>query len=225
MTTVRQRTGTTRLLTAGTLAGPLYVVVGLAEAIMRSGFDLRRHSLSLLSNGDLGLVHVLLLITTGVLTVLGAVGLRQALASDENRIRRPMLIGIYGLGLILAGLLVADPAFGFPPGTPDAQPATVSWHGIGHLVAGGIGFVSLILACFSFARRFKSQGESGWAAYSLITGVLFLVGFAAIASGAQSSVVNIGFGLTVVIAWGWITALCARFRRISRNDRAEGGRP
>ena len=38
---------TDRLLTAGILAGPIYVVVGVAEAFLRPGFDLLRHELSL----------------------------------------------------------------------------------------------------------------------------------------------------------------------------------
>src|SRR4029453_7580076 len=41
------------LLTAGIAAGPVYVAVALVEAFTRSGFDLTRPSLSLLTNGDL----------------------------------------------------------------------------------------------------------------------------------------------------------------------------
>jgi hypothetical protein len=42
------------LLTGGVVAGPLFIMVGLLQAFTREGFDLRRHPLSLLSNGDLG---------------------------------------------------------------------------------------------------------------------------------------------------------------------------
>jgi hypothetical protein len=64
---------------------------------------------------------------------------------------------------------------------------TSSWHGIGHFVAGGVGLLSLIAGCVVFARRFASQGERGWAAYSLATEVVFLAGFVGIASGNQVS--------------------------------------
>lgn len=36
------------LLAAGILAGPVYVITSSVEVIMRPGFDLTRHSLSLL---------------------------------------------------------------------------------------------------------------------------------------------------------------------------------
>jgi hypothetical protein len=38
-------------LISGVIAGPLYVGVGTLEAVLRSGFDIRIHSLSLLANG------------------------------------------------------------------------------------------------------------------------------------------------------------------------------
>jgi Protein of unknown function (DUF998) len=196
------------LLTAGILAGPMYVGVGLIEAFTRAGYDLTRHSLSLLANGDLGWIHMLMLVTTGFLTIAGAVGLGRAL----GRSRAPLLIGNYGAALVAAGLLVADPALGFPPGTPDGPPVVYSWHGIGHFVAGAIGFLCLIAACFVMARRFRAEGSGGWAIYSGVTGVVFLAGFIGIASGNQSPTINLAFGAAVVVAWTWITLVFARAR-------------
>ncbi len=203
---------TERLLTAGIVAGPIYVVAGLAEALSRPGFDLRRHELSLLANGQLGWVHVARMLVTGSLAVAGAVGLRQALASGPGRAWGPALVGIYGLGVAVAGLLTADPMMGFPPGTPDGPALALSWRGIGHLVAGSVGFLCLIGACFVFARRFQSEGQGRWAVYSALTGVVFLAGFVGIASGSPSPAVNMAFGLAVVIAWAWASAVCARVR-------------
>jgi len=42
---------TRSLLGYGILAGPLYIVVALAQALTRDGFDLSRHPWSLLANG------------------------------------------------------------------------------------------------------------------------------------------------------------------------------
>jgi hypothetical protein len=201
------------LLACGVAAGPIFVVVGLVEAFTRQGFDLGRHSLSLLANGDLGWIHVTMMVVTGLLTIAGAIGLRRALTNGGGRTWGPILVGVYGAGLVVAGLLTADPALGFPPGTPAGPPATYSWHGIGHLVAGGIGFLCLIVGCMVFARRFASQGERGWAAYSVATGVIFLAGFVGIASGNQVAWVNLAFGTAAVIAWAWISVVCARTRR------------
>ncbi len=208
---------TRTLLACGVAAGPIFVLVGLVEAFTREGFDLTRHSLSLLANGDLGWIHIIMMVVTGLLTIAGAIGLRQALQHGRGRIWGPILVGVYGASLIAAGFLTADPALGFPPGTPAGPPVTLSWHGIGHFVAGGIGFLCLIAGCMVFARRFASQGERGWAAYSVATGIIFLAGFVGIASGNQVAWLNLAFGVAVLIAWAWISAVCARTRsRLTR---------
>jgi|GEM_PF-1944360 len=67
------------LLACGVVAGPVYLIAGLAQAFTRPGFDITRHDLSLLSNGDLGWIQVANLIITGLLVIASAVGMRQAL--------------------------------------------------------------------------------------------------------------------------------------------------
>ena len=49
--------------------------------------------------------------------------------------------------------------------------------------SGGVGFLALIAGCFVLARRFAAGGERGWAAYSVVTGVVFFLAFAGIGSG------------------------------------------
>lgn len=57
--------GRTRaLLCCGVLAGPIYIAVGLVQALTREGFDLTRHDLSLLANGRLGWVQITNLVVT-----------------------------------------------------------------------------------------------------------------------------------------------------------------
>lgn len=202
------RAATRALLTAGIASGPVYVGIGLAEALLRPGFDLSRHSLSLLANGDLGWVHVAMMVASGLLTIAGSIGLRQAI----GRTSATTLLAVYGAALIAAGVMTADPAFGFPPGTPEGPPAVYTWHGIGHLVAGGIGFLAFIAACLVMARRFRAQGDGGWAIYSAATGVAFLAGFVGIASGNQSPTINLAFGAAVLLAWTWIGLVCLRAR-------------
>src|SRR5262245_41257130 len=48
---------TRALLLCGVVAGPLFTVVGLIQASTRPGFDLRRHALSALENGELGWIQ------------------------------------------------------------------------------------------------------------------------------------------------------------------------
>jgi Protein of unknown function (DUF998) len=200
------------LLLAGAVAGPLYLVVGLIEAFTRPGFDIRRHDLSLLANGDLGWIHMTDLIVSGMLVVAGAVGMSRALASGPGRLSGPLLVGVYGIGLIGAGFFVADPALGFPPGTP-ADAHNVSWHGLMHFVSGGVGFLSLIAGCFVFARRFAASRERGWAGYSIITGVVFFLAFAGIAAGSGNGWTILGFWIGVALAFSWITAMALRLIR------------
>src|SRR5215831_7565091 len=73
-----QSTKLTRMLLAcGIVAGPLFTVVGLTQALTRPGFDITRHALSLLSNGELGWIQVCNFLLTGLLFVACAVGMRQ----------------------------------------------------------------------------------------------------------------------------------------------------
>ena len=200
---------TRALLICGLIAGPLYIVVGLIQALTRPGFDLMRHDLSLLANGDLGWIQSTNLVLTGLLVAAFAVGMRQALPAGPGRTWGPILLGVYGVGLIGAGFFTADPAFGFPPGTP-ADAHTISWHGLLHIITAGIGFLGLIAACFVLARRFASRRQRGWAVYSLATGVIFFAAFVGIATGSGQAWSVIGFWIGVVVAWAWISALAVK---------------
>ena len=206
---------TTRaLLACGVVAGPLYVVVGAIQALTRRGFDPTRHDLSLLANGRWGWIHITLLVLTGLLTVAGAVGMRRALRGSRGGTWGPLLVGLYGLGLVGGGIFVADPAGGFPPGTPQDANA-VSWHGLLHFVSGAIGFLGLIAACFVFARRFAGLGRRVWAAYSAATGSIFFAAFVGIATGSQQggavvTFVVLAFTVAVVLGWAWVTVMSAQ---------------
>jgi hypothetical protein len=201
---------TNRLLKCGILAGPVYIVVGLLQVLFREGFDIRRHALSLMSNGTLGWIQVASFIASGLLVIAAAVGIRQRLHPGSAGTWGPILLGIYGLGLIGAGIFIADPMDGFPPGTPPGPPATMSWHGPLHFISGGIGFIGLVGATLVFARRFAGLKEWGWATFSLATGVLFLAGFGNIASGARAAWINLAFTAVVILSWAWLSAVCAK---------------
>lgn len=203
-------TGVTRsLLGYGIVAGPLYLLVALAQAMTRDGFDLTRHAASLLSNGDLGWIQIANFLVTGAMIVTGAVGMRRTRLVGTWG---PRLLGVFGAGLLGAGVFVADPMFGFPVGTSDG-PGAVSWHGLAHLAVGGVGFLALVAACLVIARRFAGRGERGWAWYSRITGLAFLAGFVGIASGSGNPVIALGFWAAVAIAFGWLSALSVHLYR------------
>jgi len=204
------------LLTAGVLAGPVYLGLGLGHALLRPGFDITRHDLSLLSNGEFGWIQISNFLLSGMLVIAGAFGLRRTLHAGRGRTWGPLLLAGYGLGLIGAGLFSADPAFGFPAGTP-ADANSISWHGVLHILTAALGFAALIGSCSVFGRRFAADHETRWAVYSMVTGGVFLAGFIRVASGSGNSWNVLGFWIAVVLAWSWITAISLRSRRATRR--------
>jgi len=199
---------TRSLLAYGVIAGPFYVVVSLAQALTREGFDLSRHAWSLLANGGPGWIQIANFVLTGAMTVAGAVGLRRALAADERvrtgRTWAPLLLGVYGASLVGAGVFRADPAQGFPVGAPETT--AISWHGALHFAVGGAGFACLIAACFVLARRYARGGQRGLAWFSGVTGVVFFAGFAGIASGSHGPT-TLAFVAAVLVAWAWVSTV------------------
>src|SRR5262249_10754122 len=122
---------TQSLLYAGIAAGPLYLLTGLVQALTREGFDMGRHALSLLSNGELGWIQIANFLVSGLLVILGAVGVRCVLKGETGGTWGPLLLVIYGVGLIGAGIFMADPGQGFPPGAP-MQSTGMSRNGMLH---------------------------------------------------------------------------------------------
>jgi hypothetical membrane protein len=192
-------TATTRsLLGWGVVAGPLYVAVSLAQALTRDGFDLSRHPWSALENGPSGWIQSANLVLTGLMLVAFAVGVGRAL----GRGRVPRLLGLFGAGMVGAGIFRADPVVGFPAGTTTN---TVSWHGGLHLAVAGIGFLGLVAAALILGRRFAAEGRSGWALSARVVGIGFLAAFAGITTGATAAVPP--FVAAVVLAFTWLSAL------------------
>ena len=205
---------TSVLLTGGIVAGPLYVIVSLGQALTREGFMLTRHAWSVLANGDLGWVQITNLLLTGTLLIGFALGLRRVWRSGPGRTWAPRLLAVFGVGMFAAGLLTADPSLGFPVGTP-ADYREISWHGLGHMVSAMTGFVAVFASTFVVARRFATKNRRGWAVASHVIGAGFLASFVALsASGGQPATV-VGFTVGVVALMGWVAALAAVVRRES----------
>lgn len=204
---------TTRLLLRfGALAGPFYLAIGLMQALTREGFDVRRHALSHLSNGELGWTQVANFIFSGAFVLLGAFGVHRAIAGSRGGRWGPILFGTFGAGMIAAGLFRADPAPDFPLG-PGVVAAEMTRAGLLHFVAGAIGFYAMIAACFVFVRRFREQSERVWAFVSALTGVVFFAAFAAIASGPPSAAAMIAFYAAVAWLFTWHAAIHIRLAR------------
>ncbi|WP_208799801.1 DUF998 domain-containing protein [Microbispora triticiradicis] len=166
------------LLACGVVAGPFYVTVAMAQALTREGFDLARHPWSYLANGDLGWIQTVNFVLTGLATIAAAAGLRHALTPGRGARWAPILVGVFGASMIGAAIFPADPAMGFPAGTPEG-PGTVTLPGTLHMAVGGVGFLCMAAACYVVASRQAREGSRGRALHSRVTGTLFLGSFAA----------------------------------------------
>jgi hypothetical membrane protein len=200
---------TRALLACGVVAGPLFLVVALLQALTRDGFDLGRHPLSLLSLGELGWIQIANFVVAGLLSVAFAVGLRRVLHPGRGGTWGPLLVGAYGVGLIGGGVFLADAGAGFPPGAPAGAPEQLSWHGILHDLAHVLAFLALTTACFVLARRFAALGQRGWATYCVATGVALL----GLMAWPDRDTVLVQLAVAIVLGWAWLSVLATRLLR------------
>jgi hypothetical protein len=205
------------LLGCGLVAGPLFIAASLTQAFTRKGFDLGRHPISLLSLGAPGWVQIANFVVCGILYVLGGVGLRQTLGQSRGGTWGPLLIGVTGVGLIIAGVFTADPGAGFPPGAPSGAP-TMSWHGLLHEFGFLLTFVAAISACLVLARRYAAQRRRGWLVAALMTPVAALV----VAGWPDLNTLSVRLVITTAILFGFLTAVFAEvLPRQGRIDQVE----
>jgi hypothetical protein len=204
---------TRALLTCGVVAGPLFVGVAILEILTRPGYDLGRHPISLLSLGDLGWIQIANFVGSGLLTIGVALGVRRVLHGRPGGTWGPLLIGVYGSGLVLAGIFVPDPAFGFPPGSPAGVPSQLSWHSTLHGVGFVLAFSALSLACLVFARRSVLLGQRPSAAYGVISAVAAVV----LAGWPGTDGAAVRYFVAAVIVWTWTAVLALRLRMLAQN--------
>lgn len=201
---------TAGLLCCGIILAPLFYVVVVVQAFTRTGFDLRRAPLSLLSLGDQGWIQIANFLLAGLLALACAAGIRRTLAGRKGRIFGPLLIATYGLGLIIAGVFHPDPGYHFPPGVgaPAEMLPVMSAHAKIHSLGFVIVVLSLMTACFVFAFVFRSRGQHGWSVYSAATGIatpVLLV--TAIATNTVWLIIVMG-----AVCFGWVSVVAARLR-------------
>ena len=184
---------TRRLLVCGVIAGPLFIVASLVQALARPGFNITKNEISLLSLGSsAGWIQVLNFLITGALFIAAAFGFRKVFSSGPGSRWVPRLLGAIGVGMAAGGIFRVDPSTGYPIGTPAGASATANWHGLLHTVCGSLAFLALVVLCFVLARRFSATGQRGWAVGSRIVGVLCAVGIAS--GGATTLALFVGVG-------------------------------
>ncbi|HEV8190000.1 MAG TPA: DUF998 domain-containing protein, partial [Ktedonobacterales bacterium] len=191
----------------------------------RPGYSAWRNYGSSLSTGPGGWMQIVNFIVCGVLTLAFVVGLRRILRSGKGAVGGPILLGIFGLGLVAAGIFVTDPSLGYPPGTQGHGPQTL--HGTIHGLAGLVVFFSLAAACFVLARRFAGDPRGQrWALYSIMTGTIVAVSFVSstvmsvldetgvVPNGPTGLLQRIG----IIAGWGWVSLLAFRLLRVGSTS-------
>ena len=200
------------LLTGGAIGPVLFVAVVLVSGWTRSGYDPTSMYLSYLSLGPGGWLVIATTVVSGLLILGSALGLRRAMRGGRAAGWGPILIGLCGLGVLVAGILVPDFARGYPPGTPLGPPSNPSFVARSHDVAAGIAMLCVLEAMFAFAWRFgREPGGRRWALYSRASAVATTV--LLLASFIQTDVLGLFELIAIVIASGWVTHIMWRFRR------------
>jgi hypothetical protein len=136
----------------------------------------------------------------GVLNLLYAGGIWRRLHPGRAGTWGPILIGAYGLGLLLVSIFRTDPSNGFPPGA--IASTGPSWHGAIHALGGLFVFVVLAAALGVFVRLFLERKERWWAFYCLASAVLIILFF----FGSFPSAVLTARFLRLGTLVGWMAA-------------------
>ncbi|MFD2764253.1 DUF998 domain-containing protein [Micromonospora eburnea] len=208
------RAGTTRgvptatLLAGGMAVGPLFLGLSFAQVFTRDGFDLSRQPLSLLSLGDYGWIQVANFVVSGLLALAGAAGLRRALRGGPAGTWGPALVAVFGVGMVAAGVMRADPSMGWPAGAPEGNPETMSWHSAGHGAAAMLAFGALTVAGLVFARRFRRIGERGWSLFSVLCALATIV----VMAWPDQDSMSVRLVVASVVIFGWLSAVSVRVR-------------
>jgi hypothetical membrane protein len=202
---------TRSLLGYGMLVGPFYLAVSLMQAFLRDGFDFARHALSHLANGPGGWIQTANFVLSGLMVIAAAVGFARVLGPKARAVS--WFLGGFGASMIVAAVFPADPVDGFPAGTPEGFPTSISTTGMIHFVAGTLGFTSLAISCLLAARAMSHRQSSALARLSAFSGLAVLLGFfgGAAFSGGSAGIVGIWF--SVLVGWAWLAYLSLRLYR------------
>jgi len=215
---------TSVLLACGVLAGPLFAIVFSVLGATRADYDLLRHPVSSLAIGDIGWTQILNFLVAGLLVMAFAVGMRRVMAAGRGSKWGPRFAGLIAVGLLGAGVFVADPSNGYPPGTPlIAAEATAT--GTRHDSLSALVFFGFPAAGIAVGRWFRARAEPAWASYSIISGVAFLaafiltsLGLGQVADGAFADIAGLLQRITLVVGFTWLTLLAVKLRAVLNVD-------
>lgn len=207
-----------KLLYAGAIGPPLFILVFLIEGFTRPGYSQWRHFVSQLATGPGGWVQVVNFLVCGTCVIAFAIGLRAATRS----VAAPILMALFGTTLLVAGVFSTDPALGYPPAAPLVHTA----HGMIHGFAGLLAFSSLPAAAFVMSAWFgRHEPRRRWLWYSLAVGLVmiatFIVSTTVSAMDSAGTMPNAPTGffqrIAIITGWTWIAIVAMHLVRGTEN--------
>ena len=209
---------TRSLLACGVVAGPFYLAVGLIQAFLRDGFDLARHALSALANGPGGWVQTVNFVLSGLMVLAASAGIGRVMGPKSRAVS--WVLAGFGASMIVAAAFPADPVDGFPVGTPEGFPTSISTTGLVHFVAGALGFTFLGVSAFMTAWAMRRRKAPTLARVSFLSGLAVVLGFFGGAAFSSSSAGILGIWFSVVVGWTWLAVVSLHLYRaaLSPND-------
>ncbi|MEQ4303960.1 DUF998 domain-containing protein [Plantactinospora sp. B6F1] len=203
------RRSSDRLLLAGSLAGPVFFASAVTQMLTREGYDITRHPISQLATGRLGWIQITTFVLAGLGGIALAIGLRRTLTEGTGRRVLPIFVGIFGAGLVAAGIFTMDPEYGFPVGTPDGPVAEMSWHSIAHSAAAAVAFTALAAAIVLTIRYVRRRA----ALPAVLNGLAALV----LLMPMSPDHMSIQIAVNGLVAFTWTTVVALSPRRSNRS--------
>lgn len=193
---------TDTLLVIGAASAVLFVAILLIEGALRPDYDPTYSTGSELSLGERGWIQIANFLQFGVAMLVFAVGVNRSLNAPAGAV----LLVIFGLGFIAAGVFVTDPIRGYPPGTPAWTPAEATLrHKLHSVIGGPIAFFALFGACVALAGHLGGF----WRLYTVLTAVVGLALTIWTGLAYQREAANLGLvqRALILVYFSWIVLL------------------
>jgi len=201
---------TRSLLGYGVVVGPLYLVAGVAQGLLRPGFSFARHPLSVLANGDYGWVQTANFAISGLMVIAAAIGVARVVGRGARA--TSWTLAAFGAGVALAAIFRADPIDGFPVGTPLGPPTSVTTMGLLHFVVGALAFACFGVSALLAARMLARRGERAMSRLSFASGLVMLLAFF---GGFALPNPVLGIWTSVITGWAWLAVLSWHLYQVS----------
>lgn len=188
---------------AGVVAGPLFVILVVVQALSHDSFNMADHPLSLLALGEQGWIQTANFIACGAAFVASAVVEKRT--TNRLTVWTTRLIVVSGTAFIVAGVARADPWQGYPVGADEST----TWHGVIHNGAAAVAGLALLAATITTARHAKQNHNTSKAVISVAIGAIY---FALSTIGSATSDFRIALAAGALI-WCWTSGTLATTQR------------